>query len=62
MNKNRVIRNLKIEFDLLKRRNEFVFTVSTDCAIDNIDESIIHISLNITTRNKNIHDDQLNKI
>ena len=62
VDKSRIIRALKVEFDLLKRRNELMFTVSIDCAIDNISENIIHTSLNITTRNKNMHDDQLNKV
>ena len=61
IDKNRIVRILKIEFDLLKKRNEFVFTISIDCAIDNIDESIIHTSLNITTKDKNMQNDQLNK-
>ena len=61
VDKSRIVRVLKIEFDLLKRRNEFVLTASIDCAIDNIDENIIHTSLNIATRNKNMQNDQLNK-
>ena len=62
VDKSRIIRALKVEFDLLKKRNELMLTVSIDCAIDNIDENTIHTSLNITTRNKNMHDDQLNKV
>ena len=62
VDKNRIIRTLEVEFDLLKKRNELMFIASIDCAIDNINESTIYTSLNITTRNKNMHDDQLNKV
>lgn len=57
INRNRDIQSLKIEFALLRKRNKFVFITSTDCTMNNINERIIYISLNIITRDKNMHND-----
>lgn len=51
--KNRVVKTLKLKFFFLKKRKKLIFIAFTKCAIDNIKNNIIHTFLNFSIFFKN---------